>query len=244
MSDPSGSGGGDEPPPLTRLDPDRAGPARRAPEPGDPIVPPPTIDTRRYRWMIGIFGLAIVIAVSIYQFARNGVATTGVPTGQRLHLFAAPLANTTLIGDANLNPPCTEARHDPRALNLCLVLRRRALVLAFFVIGSTDCENQVNALQELSHRFAANRVQFAAVAVNANRSDAAALIRSHGWTIPVAYDRDGSIGSLYGVAICPMVELAHRGGIVSDRLIGNRWQTSAQLAPRVQALLGTGARLP
>ena len=243
MSDPSGSGGGD-PPPLTRLDPDRAGPAGRAPEAGDPLVPPAAIDTRRYRWMIGIFGLAIVIAVSIYQFARNGVATTGVPAGQRLHLFAAPLANTTLVGDPNLNPPCTQARHDPRALNLCLILRRRALVLAFFVIGSTDCENQVNALQQLSSRFPADRVQFAAVAVNANRSDVAALIRSHRWTIPVAYDRDGSIGSLYGVAICPMVELARRGGIVGERLIGNRWQTSAQLAPRVQALLTTGATQP
>jgi peroxiredoxin len=232
VSDPSGSSGGD-PPPLTRLDPD-----------GDPRGPPPAIDTRRYRWMIGIFGLAIVIAVSIYQFARNGVATTGVPPGQRLHLFAAPLANTTLVGDANLNPPCTQARHDPRALNLCLILRRRALVLAFFVIGSTDCENQVNALQQLSSRFPADRVQFAAVAVNANRSDVAALIRSHGWTIPVAYDRDGSIGSLYGVAICPMVELARRGGVVSDRLIGDRWQTSAELAPRVQALLGTRVTSP
>ena len=72
----------------------------------------------------------------------------------------------------------------------------------------------------------------------------AALIRSHRWTIPVAYDRDGSIGSLYGVAICPMVELARRGGIVADRLIGDRWQTSAQLAPRVQAMLGTGATPP
>ncbi|MGB9184929.1 MAG: redoxin domain-containing protein, partial [Solirubrobacteraceae bacterium] len=214
-----------------------------SPEAGDPGMPP-AIDTRRYRWMIGIFGLAIVIAVSIYQFAQNGVATTGVPPGQRLHLFAAPLANTNLVGDANLNPPCTQARHDPRALNLCLILRRRALVLAFFVIGSTDCENQVNALQQLSSRFPADRVQFAAVAVNASRLEVAALIRSHRWTIPVAYDRDGSIGSLYAVAICPMVELARRGGVVRDRLIGDRWQTSEALAPRVQALLGSRVTSP
>ncbi|MGH2869963.1 MAG: TlpA family protein disulfide reductase [Solirubrobacteraceae bacterium] len=255
MSDPPGPGSGKppadddpprspDPPPLTRLDPDRARPAARTPEAGDPVRPPAKVDTRRYRWMIGIFGLTIVIAVSIYQFARNGIATTGVPSGQRLHLFAAPRANTTLVGDANLNPPCTLARHDPRALNLCLILHRRALVLAFFVIGSTDCENQVNALQQLSSRFPAARVQFAAVAVNANQSDVAALIRSHHWTIPVAYDRDGSIGSLYGVAICPMVELARRGGIVSDRLIGDRWQTSAQLRPRVQALLNAGGTQP
>jgi peroxiredoxin len=246
---PPGSGGdqppeagadGEPPAQLTRLDPDRAGPVIPAREADDaPLAPPPVIDTRRYRWMIGIFGLVIVIAVSIYQFAQNGVATTGVPAGQRLHAFAAPLANTTLVGDANLNPPCTQARHDPRALNLCLTLSKRALVIAFFVVGSSDCEHQVDALQQLSARFPASRVQFAAVAVNANQSDVAALIRSHHWTIPVAYDRDGAVGSLYGVAICPMVELARRGGIVSDRLIG-QWQSATELAPRVQALLGNG----
>ena len=36
-------------------------------------------------------------------------------------------------------------------------------------------------------------------------------MRSHHWTIPVAYDRDGALGALYGVAICPLVELARRG---------------------------------
>jgi peroxiredoxin len=242
--DPDRASSDPPPEPLTRLDPDRAGAVRPTPGLHDTLAPPPVIDTRRYRWMIGIFGLAIVIAVSIYQFARNGVATTGVPPGQRLHVFAAPLANTTLVGDPNLSPPCTSARHDPRALNICLSLRRRPLVLAFFVVGSSDCERQVDALQQLSNRFPASEVQFAAVAVNASRSDTAALIRSHHWTIPVAYDRDGAVGSLYGIAICPMAELAYRGGIVSDRLIGDRWQTSAELAPRVQALLRRGAARP
>jgi hypothetical protein len=34
-----------------------------------------------------------------------------------------------------------------------------------------------------------------------------------------------------------MVELADRGGIVRDRLIGDRWQTADALAPRVRGLL-------
>jgi hypothetical protein len=226
---------------LNRLDPDRASAGARpgaesaptAPRPAP--LPPPVIDTRRYRWMIGIFGLVLVVVVSIYQFASNGVGTTGVPPGQRLHFFAAPLANTNLNGDPNLDPPCTLARHDHRALNICLIARSKPLVLSFFVIGSGECEHQVDAMQRLSTRFPT--VQFAAVAVNASHSSTAALVRSHRWTIPVAYDRDGSVGGLYGVAICPMAELAYRGGIVEDRLIGDQWETSAELAPRVQALL-------
>ncbi len=187
--------------------------------------------------MIGIFGLVLVLAASIYQFATHGVSTTGVPPGHRLHFFAAPLAAGNLVGDPNLDPPCTLARHDVRALNLCLLAGRAPLVLSLFVVGSPECERQVDALQALSHRFPRTAVQFAAVAVHAGRSATAKLVRSHHWTIPVAYDRDGAVGGLYGVAICPMAELAYRGGVVKDRLIGDQWQTSEALFPRVRALV-------
>jgi peroxiredoxin len=194
--------------------------------------------------MIGTFGLVLVIVISVYQFVTHGVGTTGVPPGQRLHFFAAPLADTTLNGDANIHPPCTPARHDPRALNVCLLAGRAPLVLAFFVTGSGECERQVDALQTLSRQFSPAEVGFAAVAVDAGHRSTAALSRSHRWTIPVAYDRDGSVGALYGVAICPMVELAYRGGIVRDRLIGTPWETSTALAPRVRALVAAARERP
>jgi hypothetical protein len=190
--------------------------------------------------MLGIFGLALVVVASIYQFASNGVASTGVAPGHRLHWFAAPLATSTLIGDPNVSPPCTLAQHDRRALNICLIASQRPLVLSLFVIGSSDCEHQVDVLQTLSRRYPA--IQFAAVAISGSRTDTAALVRSHHWTIPVAYDRDGSIGGLYGVAVCPMAELATRGGIVRDRLIGDQWQTLAEIGPRVATLARTSGR--
>jgi AhpC/TSA family len=203
--------------------------------------PGPEVDTRRYRWMIGGFGLVLVVAISIYQFATHGVGTTGVPPGQRLHFFSAPLAASNLNGDPNPAPPCTPARHDPRVLNVCLLAERAPLVLAFFVTGAGECIRQVDSLQTLSERFPAAR--FAAVAIDASHSATARLVRSHGWTIPVGYDRDGRVGALYGVAACPMVELARRGGIVQDRLIGDRWERAAALAPQVRELL-TGASGP
>lgn len=202
---------------------------------------PAAVDTRRYRWMIGIIGMILVAIFSVYQLTSRGLGRTGVPPGRRLHYFAAPLAATTLSGSANLAPPCTVARHDPRALNICLLVRRGPLVLSFFVTGSGRCEHQVDALQALSARFARSGIQFAAVAVNADRASTRAAIRAHHWTIPVAYDDGGGVGGLYGVAACPMAELAARGGIVRDLLIGDRWASSQALAPRVQALRAAGA---
>ena len=223
-------------PALQRLDPGRAAPPAtpRAPAPA-----PPAIDTRRYRWMIGIIGLVLVAGISIYQFASHGVGSTGITAGHPLRDFAAPLAATNLDGDANAHPTCSAARHDPRALNVCLMAKRGPLVLSFFVTGASQCVRQVSALQSLAARFPS--IQFAAVAVNGSHKQTAALIRTHRWTIPVAYDPDGTVGALYGVAACPMVEMADRGGIVRDRLIGNPWQTAAALAPRVQALAAGAA---
>ena len=220
-----------------RLDPDLAVSAS-ASAARTPTLPPPVVDTKRYRWMIGTFGIVLVLVISVYQFATNGVATTGVAPGKPLHLFAAPLAASTLNGDANLKPPCSPAHHDPRALNICLMVQRAPLALAFFATGSDDCKRQVDTMQALSRRYPASEVQFAAVAVGAGHAETRSLVRSRDWTIPIAYDADGAVQSLYGVQICPMVELAYRGGIVKDRLIGNHWLTTDALAARVQALIG------
>jgi peroxiredoxin len=244
VSDPARGEGdgraGEGRPSLQRLDPDLAAQIT-APEgaPPTPAPPPSVIDTRPYRWMVGIIGLAIVLGISVYQFASHGVGNTGITAGHRLRYFAAPLAASNLQGDANAHPTCSAARHDPRALNVCLMARRGPLVLSFFVTGADQCVRQVSALQTLAGRFPS--VQFAAVAIHGSHTDTAAAVRKHHWTIPVAYDPDGSVGALYGVAACPMVEMADRGGIVRDRLIGDPWQTASALAPKVRDLLSGGS---
>ncbi len=189
--------------------------------------------------MIGLFGLALVIVISISFLSSRGAGTAGIPPGHQLHLFAAPLAASTLNGDANLNPPCTLARHDPRALNICLALKRGPLVLGFFVTGSSTCERLVDAMQTLSRRFPT--VQFAAVAVRASHSSAAAAVRAHHWTIPVAYDRDGGVGDVYGVEVCPIAELAYPSGRVRSRLIGGHWSDPSTLGVQVAALARASA---
>jgi peroxiredoxin len=190
---------------------------------------------RPYRWAIGIIGVTLVVVIGVVQFLTHGRVTTGVAPGHRLHWFAAARADTDLRGDANLHPTCRAADHDPRALNLCIDARRAPVVLSLFLPGVPSCVHQVDALQTLSRRFPA--VRFVAVAVHATRASTLRLARSHHWTIPVAEDPDGAVGEQYGVVACPMAELAGRGGVVRDRLIGGRWATASALAPRVAALL-------
>jgi hypothetical protein len=224
---------------LARLDPDRAGAARTAHRARAPGPAPAPYNPRRLQWMAGLFAVVLIVVFSVLQLSTKGTGSAGVPAGKPLHPFAAPLATSTLVGDANLRPPCTAARHDPRAMNTCLLVGRGPLVLGFFVTDSGGCERAISAMQTLARRpvRAGNgAVQFAAVAVHASRSDAARVVRRHGWTIPVAYDRDGAVGETYGVAVCPLLELVRRGGIVAARLIGNHWESATALAPQVAAL--------
>jgi len=211
------------------------------PPPARPTTPAP-LDTRRYGWGVGLLALALVIGFVLYTLSsHNKSGPAGVPAGGQLHLFAAPLAASTLNGDANLHPPCALARHDPRAMNVCLSVKRGPLVLAFFVTGSSQCEREVDSMQALATRRAFRHVQWAAVAVNGSHASTAKAVRRHGWRIPVAYDADGAVGGLYGVTACPLLELTRRGGTVAQRLIGEHWISKSALAGRVRALLAAGA---
>ncbi len=222
--------------PSHRLNPDRA--AAEAAD-RDHKAPEPVIDTRPYRRMIGAIGIGIAIVISALLFiTHGGVGPVGIPAGQRLHWFVAPLATSNLIGDANLAPHCNPAQPDPRALNICPWLANRSpLVIGFFIPSSSDCTRQINTIQTVSTQFRPRSVQFAAVAVRTNRSQSAKLVRQHHWTIPVAYDRDGAVGAIYGVQVCPLLELAYRGGLVKYRLVGDQWQAPGALATKVRALL-------
>lgn len=222
----------------TRLDPDLAIEEARGAAARPPRLPPPVIDTRRYQRMIGAFGLVLLVAFSIVLYASNGSGTPGVAAGQRLHRFVAPLATSNLSLPANAHPRCNPSRPSRRGLNVC---GRRPIVLAFFAPGHGGCVRAVDSLQALAPRF--RRLQFAAVAVSAGHAETRRLVRRHGWTIPVAFDLTGAIGQIYGIVVCPIIELAGPGGVVSARLIGERWDSPSVLAGPVSSFarsLGTG----
>ncbi len=195
----------------------------------------PIIDTRRYQRMILGLGVTLVVAFSVFLAVHGGGnATAGIPAGQRLLRFVAPLATSDLDNPAaNAHPVCNPARPARRGLNVC---DRKPVVLAFFATGEKGCVKAVDTLQAVSARFPA--VTFAAVAVNADRAATDQLVRSHHWTIPVAYDVTGALAEVYGVEVCPIIEVARGNGVVGRRLIGQYWLAPAHLAAAVAAGLG------
>jgi len=181
-------------------------------------------------------GLAILAYITYNTITTAPGSSTGLSAGAHMPPFAAPLVTSDLVGDANValhanegaagaRPACSIA--DPRALNSCTLARRGPVMLAFFTQDAGRCLTTLDTLGSLAARDP--RLSVAAVAIRGDRGTLRALVHRHGWRFPVAQDRDGAVGDLYGVAICPTVVLAYRGGVVMRTALGSAETTAAAL---------------
>lgn len=194
-------------------------------------------------WIAVAAGLAILAYITYNTLTTPATSSSGLAAGVRMPPFAAPLVTSDLVGDANVarradqgpagaEPACSV--RDPRALNACTLARRGPVVLAFFTESAGRCVDALDALERVARRHP--DVGFAAVAIRGDRGDLRDTVREHGWTFPVAQDRDGAVANLYGVAICPTVVYAYRGGVVMRTALGSDETTPAALERAVRRL--------
>jgi hypothetical protein len=196
----------------------------------------------RYGWFLGVVLLLALAYITLNTATTdNRASSTGLKLGARMPPFAVPLALGPLDGDANIaikagqgsagERPACQVR-GPQVLNVCELYERGPVALAFFATRGASCEAELDRLQSLRNSFPT--VAMAAVAIRGDRGDLRRDIRRHGWRFPVGYDRDGALANLYGVAVCPQVTLADRGGRVVKTLIGQ--QTTGALRRQLLAL--------
>lgn len=194
-------------------------------------------------WIVAFVAFLALVYITVNTLRTTGPGSTGLPAGAHMPPFAAPLALSDLIGDADVatrprqgqagsRPAC--AVTDPRALNIC-TLERGPVVLAFLTAGSDRCVEQLDTIQAVAPRFP--QVHFAAVAIRGDRGDLRSLVRKHRWRFPVVQDRDGAVANLYGVAVCPTVVFAKPGGRVLRTTLGDEVATPVRLTREVRVLL-------
>jgi hypothetical protein len=189
-----------------------APPAPPAPPPGAPVPKTRPPWASRWGWLVGALVLLAIALFTLNTFGDDEGGAKGLQPGARIPPFAAPLATSDLDGDVNVatkpasgaagKRPACEVR-DADVVNSCQLLERGPLVLAFLATRGGDCTDTIDDLQRAHERYP--KVQFAAVSIRGNRGDLRRMIAEHGWTFPVAYDHDGVLAGLYGVAVCPHV---------------------------------------
>jgi hypothetical protein len=212
----------------------------------------------RYSIAVGLLFLAVIAVATLHTLGgNNGEDTLGLerqPARWPLPEFAVPNAAGSLEGDANIAQddcessavPCPEgARRHPAcqiptagAIRVC-DLFSRPLVISFWFTKGGDCADQQDVVDSVYRRYR-GRVNFLSLDVRDERGTVRELIRQHGWSVPVGYDRDGAVASLYRIGGCPTFAYAYPGGTLQSASAGDL--DASQLEGRVRDLLRATAR--
>lgn len=179
-------------------------------------------------------GLAVALAAFAIFSGGGGTGGKGPEVGEPLPAFAAPLALSDLVGDANIDPDACSVS-DRRALVGCREYAGQPLAVGFVAADDPKCAALLPALGSVG-----GGVRPVAIGIRGERKPLAELARANPG-VSVAWDRDGALTNRFGVVVCPTVVVVQRGGRVAGTLIGEGIEEPGVLARRVRELLGKGA---
>lgn len=211
----------------------------------------------RYSIIVGLFFLVVVV-IAFMNSGDQGGSTLGLddqPPHWPLPEFAVPVATSDLEGDANIAQddcessqiPCpADARRtpacrveDPRAIRVCDLFRNPSVISFWFTKGGGSCAEQQDVVSAAYERYR-GRVSFLSLDVRDDRDTVRDLVSERDWQMPVGYDRDGAVASLYRVGGCPTVAYVFPGGTLQSASAGKL--TTEELGARIDRLLGASRK--
>lgn len=212
----------------------------------------------RYSITVGLLFLILIGIATLHTLSGSGSEDTlGLerqPVRWALPEFAVPVAAGKLEGDANIaqddcetsSLPCPAGDRRTPACRIAVAgairvcdLFGRPLVISFWFAEGGDCVAQQDVVSAVFERYR-GRVNFLSLDVRDDRETVRDLVREHGWKMPVGYDRDGAVASLYRIGGCPTFAYVYPGGTLEGAGIGDL--TASQLSRRVRGLLAATRR--
>ncbi len=206
----------------------------------------------RYSLLVGLIFAAVIVIATINTLGGKDEETLGLDKLEArwpLPEFAVPRADGRLEGDANVaqddcevaRTPCPQsARRQPAcristpgAIRICDYFDL-PLVISFWFSRGGNCVEQQDVVDRVDRRYG-GEVSFLSLDIRDDRDTVRELIRRRGWEMPVGYDRDGAVASLYRIGGCPTFAYVYPGGTLQDASIGEL--TPSQLEANVDRLL-------
>jgi AhpC/TSA family len=193
-------------------------------------------------WVVGVAGVIAIVVVAVNSLGHSGRGTQGPQPGKPLPRFAAPSAAGPLDGDPNVKQSASDdgAPNKTPACDVRLAGALRScdytskpLVLTFIVPGAKDCEAYLDRIQRVKGRYP--RVNFVAVVSGAKKDRVKSLVADHGWTFPVAVDRNLAVFNTFRISLCATSVFAYRGGTVRGSKVEAQKYTDAQLDAAIRA---------
>lgn len=191
----------------------------RSPEPGPRKPRQPARPGGRYGWVVGVAFMVVVVVAGANALRNSGEGYQGVPPGELLPPFAAPLAVGGPDGkDVNIAPSSACNVRGPGVFNICDLRAEKPIAMTFVANAKQGCEAQLDRVEAVRREF--SDVGFVGVISRRGRSDIESLARTRGWDFPIVVDRDAALFNLYGIGDCPTTVFARRGGIANASIRG------------------------
>jgi peroxiredoxin len=191
----------------------------REPEPPPRRPREPQRPGGRYGWVVGI-AFVIVISIGMINLLGNaGEGYRGVPEGELLPPFAAPLAIGGPDGkDVNIAPSQACEVRGAGVFNVCDLRAKQPIAMTFVANATRGCDDQLDRVQQIRKEFPT--IAFVGVVSRRERDEAEDIVRANGWDFPVVVDRDAQLFNLYGVGDCPTTVFARKGGVANRSVRG------------------------
>jgi thiol-disulfide isomerase/thioredoxin len=206
----------------------------------------------RYSLVVGLIFAAVIVIATINTLGDKDEETLGLDKLEArwpLPEFAVPRADGPQENDANVaqddcetsQTPCPESARRlpacrisiPDAIRVCDYFDR-PLVISFWFSPGGNCVEQQDVVDRVARRYG-GRVSFLSLDIRDDRDTVRELVDRRGWEMPVGYDRDGAVASLYRIGGCPTFAYVYPGGTLQDASIGEL--TARQLEARTDGLL-------
>jgi hypothetical protein len=213
----------------------------------------------RYPLIAGLVLAGVMVAAAINTLQSNEGGVLGADEaaiGGPLPLFAVPKLIGGEDADANVYQddcassriPCPEGDRRtpacevelPDVIRVC-DLFDRPLVISFWFSTPADCPPTQDLVDRAAVRYRAH-VNFLSLAVRGDREELAKIVSERGWRLPVGWDRDGAVSTLYRVGLCPTVAFVLPGGILSEARIGSDELDEGQLEAAIERLVRESGR--
>ena len=223
------------------------------PEPGSQPQPRSRGAQLRYSFLVGVVfvALAVVAVLNTIGGEEAGILGANDDVPSAVPEFAVPDLLGSLAGDANVfqddcessQSPCPEdsVRTPACELDLDGAIRicdffDRPLAISFWFAQGGDCLPAQDAFDSVASRFG-ERANFLSIDIRDERSEAAAIVRDRGWSVPVGWDSDGAVSNLFRVGGCPTVAFVYPGGTLAGAAIGDSEVNERALSDSVRRLI-------
>jgi hypothetical protein len=184
---------------------------------------------RPYSIAVGIVFLGVLLFAGINAVRNSGEAVLGPERGQQIPLFAAPISTGSEDGDANIDQgevvggkrrgsACEIPGSRRDVLRICDYFDRPLVMVAWFTRGCGSCRPQLDSVERVRQRV--RGVHFIGLDVRDSKENARKEVLEHGWSFPMAFDRDGAVSQLYGIGGGPTIIFAYPDGITRDVHLG------------------------